>query len=62
MEGFLVLDYWNRAGEAVAALAKWHQEGKVKYRVHVIEGLRAAPTAMNMLFDGSNQGKLIVQI
>lgn len=62
MEGFLVLDYWNRAGEAIEALAKWHQEGKVKYRVHVIEGLENAPAAMNMLFDESNQGKLIVKI
>jgi len=62
MEGFLVLDYWNRAGEAIEALAKWHQEGKLKYRVHVIEGLKNAPAAMNMLFDGSNQGKLIVKI
>ena len=62
MEGFLVLDYWNRAGEAIEALAKWHQEGRVKYRVHVIEGLKNAPAAMNMLFDGSNRGKLIVKI
>jgi len=34
MEGFLCLDYWNRAGEAFEALGKWYQEGKVKYRVH----------------------------
>ncbi len=62
MEGFIVIDYWNRAGEAIEALAQWHQEGKVKYRVHVIEGLKNAPAAMNLLFDGSNQGKLIVKI
>jgi NADPH-dependent curcumin reductase len=62
MEGFIVIDYWNRAGEAIEALAQWHQEGKVKYRVHVIEGLKNAPTAMNMLFDGRNHGKLIVKI
>lgn len=62
MEGFFVLDYWNRAGEAIQALAQWYQEGKVTYRVHVIEGLQNAPAAMNMLFDGSNQGKLIVKI
>jgi NADPH-dependent curcumin reductase CurA len=62
MEGFLVLDYWDRAAEAIEALAKWHQEGKLKYRVHEIEGLKSAPTAMNMLFDGSNRGKLIVRV
>jgi NADPH-dependent curcumin reductase CurA len=62
MEGFLVLDYWDRAAEAIQALAKWHQEGRLKYRVHEVEGLQSAPAAMNMLFDGSNHGKLIVTI
>jgi NADPH-dependent curcumin reductase CurA len=62
MEGFLVLDYWDRAAEAIEALAKWHQEGRLKYRVHEIEGLKNAPAAMNMLFEGSNRGKLIVKI
>jgi NADPH-dependent curcumin reductase CurA len=45
MEGFLCLDYRNRACEAFEALGKWYQEGKVKYRVHVIEGLKNAPAA-----------------
>ncbi|HUF23761.1 MAG TPA: NADP-dependent oxidoreductase [Vicinamibacterales bacterium] len=39
MEGFLVLDYWNRAAEAIEALATLHQAGRLKYRVHVVEGL-----------------------
>jgi NADPH-dependent curcumin reductase len=62
MEGFLVLDYWNRAAEAVDALARLHQEHRIKYRVHVVQGLENAPAALNMLFDGSNQGKLVVAI
>jgi len=62
MEGFLVLDYWGRAAEAIDALAAWHQEGRLRYRVHVIEGLENAPDAMNMLFDGRNVGKLIVRV
>ena len=57
-----MLDYWDRAAEAIEALAKWHQEGRLKYRVHEIEGLKSAPAAMNMLFEGSNRGKLIVKI
>lgn len=62
MEGFLVLDYWDRAAEAIQALAKWHQEGRLRYRVHEVDGLERAPEAMNMLFEGSNLGKLIVRI
>ena len=62
LEGFVCLDYLDRAGEAFAALSKWHHEGKLKYRVHVVEGLQHAPEAMNMLFDGRNTGKLIIAV
>jgi NADPH-dependent curcumin reductase CurA len=37
-------------------------QGKLKYRVEVVEGLRNAPTALGKLFDGSNQGKLIIKV
>jgi NADPH-dependent curcumin reductase CurA len=62
MEGFLALDYWDRAPEAIAALAAFYQSGHLKYRTHIIDGLENAPAAMNMLFDGSNQGKLMIRI
>jgi NADPH-dependent curcumin reductase CurA len=62
MEGFIVLDHWHRAAEAFDTLRRLHQAGRMKYRVHIIEGLEHAPTAMNMLFDGRNQGKLIVTV
>ena len=62
IQGFLVSDYMNRAAEAISALGKWYAEGKIKYRVDVIEGLEQTPKAVNKLFDGSNQGKLIVKI
>jgi NADPH-dependent curcumin reductase CurA len=52
----------NRAGEAMTALGRWLMEGKIKYRVDVVEGLEQAPRAVNRLFDGSNQGKLVVKI
>jgi NADPH-dependent curcumin reductase CurA len=61
VEGFIVMDYLNRAQEAVTELAKWLAEGKIKYRVDVVEGIENAPHALNMLFDGSNKGKLIVK-
>ena len=43
MEGFLVLDYMARAGEAIAALAGWVQAGKIKHKVDVQHGLENAP-------------------
>jgi hypothetical protein len=62
LEGFIVLDYLPRAMEAVTAITEWHLAGKLHYRVEVVEGLKSAPTAINKLFDGSHQGKLIVKI
>jgi NADPH-dependent curcumin reductase CurA len=61
VEGFIVMDYMNRAQEAMAELGKWLAEGKIKYRVDVVEGIENAPRAINKLFDGSNKGKLIVK-
>ena len=62
MEGFLCTDYLNRAEEAFAALLGWFAEGKLKYRVDVVQGLENAPRTLAKLFDGTNTGKLIVQV
>ena len=40
------------------ALIDWHRQGKIKYRVELVKGLRNAPAAMNRSFDGANSGKL----
>lgn len=62
VEGFIVMDYMNRAAEAVAELSKWLAEGRIKYRIDEVEGLERAPEALNRLFDGQNIGKLVVKI
>jgi hypothetical protein len=62
MEGFIVLDFMPRAAEAVAALAGWMKEGKLKDRVDVQQGLENAPSALLRLFRGENQGKQLVKI
>jgi len=62
IQGFLVSDYMARAAEAMSKLGGWYVEGKIKYRVDVVEGLEQTPRAVNKLFDGSNQGKLVVKV
>ena len=62
MEGFIVLDYMARAGEAVKALSQWLKEGKLKDRVDVQHGLENAPAALLRLFKGENDGKQLIQI
>jgi NADPH-dependent curcumin reductase CurA len=62
MEGFIILDYLSRAAEAVAPMAGWLREGKLKDRVDVQQGLESAPQALLRLFKGDNQGKQLVKI
>jgi hypothetical protein len=62
VEGFLILDYLSKSGEAFRDLARWYKEGRIKHRDTVVDGLEQAPTAINMLFDGENMGKLMVKI
>jgi NADPH-dependent curcumin reductase CurA len=50
------------ADEVYRDLAKLASEGKVHCRVDVVDGLDKAPNAVNKLFDGSNRGKLIVEV
>lgn len=62
MEGFIILDYLPRAGEAVRDLAAWVMEGKLKDRVDIQEGLEHAPRALQRLFLGENVGKQLVKV
>jgi NADPH-dependent curcumin reductase CurA len=62
MEGFLILDYFDRLDEGRAEVAKWLAEGKIKSSEHVVEGLENAPEALNLLFTGGNTGKLMVKV
>ena len=62
LEGFIILDYAPRFGEAAAQLGKWLAEGKLKHRETVVEGLENAPETLNRLFDGEKIGKLMLRI
>jgi NADPH-dependent curcumin reductase CurA len=61
IEGFLVLDYKARYGDAIGDLADWVRAGKLNYNEHILEGAEAARGAIAMLYDGGNTGKLIVR-
>jgi NADPH-dependent curcumin reductase CurA len=63
MEGFVVFDFAKRYGEAVAAMAAWMAEGKLKVKEYVVEGgVDAFPETLNKLFAGENTGKLVLKI
>jgi NADPH-dependent curcumin reductase len=62
MEGFLILDYFDRLREGQQVIAGWLREGKIKSSEHVVEGLENAPDALNLLFTGGNTGKVLVKV
>ncbi len=62
MEGFIILDYMSRANEAIGELAGWVMGGDVKFAVDVVDGLENAPVALDRLFTGANQGKVMVRL
>ncbi|KAA1467503.1 alcohol dehydrogenase [Dentipellis sp. KUC8613] len=62
MQGFIVFDYQARYGEAIQELAKYLAEGSLQRKFHIVEGLQNASTAIQLLFNGGNTGKLVVHV
>jgi NADPH-dependent curcumin reductase CurA len=62
MQGFIVLDHFHRAPEAIAEIGGLLADGRLKPLETAVEGFDQLPTAINMLFDGANVGKLVVKI
>jgi NADPH-dependent curcumin reductase len=62
MQGFQVFRYHDRYEEARAWLAAQHRDGRLRQRLHILDGLHHAPAALGMLFRGENFGKLVVQV
>jgi hypothetical protein len=62
IQGFIVTDYLPRAGEAFAELAPWVMSGQMKWKVHIEDGLENAVSAVDRLFTGDHDGKLLVRV
>lgn len=62
VQGFLILDYFDRMKDGAMQLAQWMGEGKLQHRETVVEGLENAPESLNLLFTGENTGKLVVRV
>ncbi|HEY2659294.1 MAG TPA: NADP-dependent oxidoreductase [Caulobacteraceae bacterium] len=62
IKGFIIIDYFPRAGEGFAALGQWVGEGRIKWKDHVVDGLENAVDALGRLFTGDHDGKLLVRV
>ena len=62
MEGIVVFDYTERFPVAVAELAGYMREGRMKSKEDVVIGLPTFPETLLKLFNGENFGKLVLQV
>jgi hypothetical protein len=62
LQGFICFDTPEVWPEALRQLAEWVEDGTLKYRETVVEGIENAPRAFIGLFKGENFGKLIVKV
>lgn len=62
MEGFIILDYVSRFMEGAMAIGGLLAEGKLKHKTTVLDGLEQAPIALQKLFTGDHDGKLLVKV
>ncbi|HMC15562.1 MAG TPA: NADP-dependent oxidoreductase [Albitalea sp.] len=62
MEGIVVFDYADRYHLAVAEMAEYLKDGRMKSREDVVYGLDTFPEALLKLFNGENFGKLVLQV
>jgi NADPH-dependent curcumin reductase CurA len=62
MEGFILVDYASRFGEAIPELAGWVASGQIKYQEDIQEEFANAPKTFLRLFEGKNVGKQLLKI
>jgi NADPH-dependent curcumin reductase CurA len=62
MQGMVVMDYTKDFGIAAKQMGVWLQEGKLKSREDIYEGIENFQETYNRLFSGKKNGKLILKI
>ncbi len=62
MEGFIVLDYAARFGEATEQLAAWVKEGKIRFAEDIRTGFENIPKTLIGLYHGKNFGKQLLKL
>lgn len=62
MEGFIVMDFYDRRDHALDELAAWLESGELRAAEDVLEGLDQAPGGLVGLLAGENVGKRMVHV
>ena len=62
VEGFLVFQFQDQYATALAQLAQWVADDRLKYRETVTDGIENAPAAFLDMLQGGNIGKQLVRV
>jgi NADPH-dependent curcumin reductase CurA len=62
MEGIVVFDYADRYHLAIAEMAGYIRDGRMKSKEDVVTGLQTFPETLLKLFNGENFGKLVLEV
>jgi len=62
MQGMVVMDYTKDFGVAAKQMGIWMQEGKLKSREDIYEGIENFHETYNRLFSGDKNGKLVLKV
>jgi len=62
IQGFIVIDHFDKMPQFLADMGKWIAEGKIRWKETIVDGIENATEAFIGLFKGQNFGKMIVKL
>jgi NADPH-dependent curcumin reductase CurA len=62
MKGFVFYEFEPLRAQFLADMKRWLKEGQIQYRSTILQGIEQAPAALIGLFNGTNTGKMLVQL
>ena len=62
IQGFLLSHFTDQFALAERRLAAWVADGRLRFKVNVLDGFESAPIALMDLFEGRNFGKQLVRM
>ena len=62
MRGFVFYEFASLRTQFLADMKGWLREGRIRYRSTILQGIEQAPSALIGLFNGTNTGKMLVQL
>ncbi len=62
LQGFIVYDHDNRRPQFQNDMGEWLEDGQIRWKETIVEGIENSPKAFFSLFTGESFGKMLVKI